>query len=469
MQDSKLILLVKTFDKEDWRWFKKFLLSPYFNNREELLPFFDYLRTQSPKFEARTLKKEKIFQKLFPKEVYDEKRISYLMNYLLGAAERFLAQRQIETQEPLLNNYLLKSLVDRQLNKHYAHQLKNAKKTLDNWNTKNPDYFYYKFQLTEIGNAHFTNQNLRIHDSYLQEMYDNLNQYFLVNALKYSCEMLSREKVLGTKYQFPITDEIISIIEKLKTYIEPLPFLFYQVFKVLSNEIETTHFEELKISLAQFDNQIPSSEKKTIYLYSINHCLQQYSKNRNPIYHVEQSLELYLTGIQQGFLLNKGYLSPWTFKNVVKLAMNLKRYDFTETFIQENYQKLEKEFQEDALHFNLADLYYQKKDYETAQIQLIQVQYSDIFYKIDSRVLLLKIYYETYETEALFSLIASFSIFLKRNKQIQASSKEMYLNFTSLLGQITRTKKDKIPALIEKIKSTNPLTNRKWLLSICKT
>ena len=107
MQDSKLILLVKTFNKEDWRWFKKFLLSPYFNNREELLPFFDYLRSKSTNFETKSIKKEKVFQKLFPKEKYDEKKISYLMNYLLSAAERFLAQKKIETQSPLINNFLL--------------------------------------------------------------------------------------------------------------------------------------------------------------------------------------------------------------------------------------------------------------------------------------------------------------------------------------------------------------------------
>ena len=60
MEGSKLIGLLKTFEKEDWTWFKKFLLSPYFNNREELIPFLDYLRGQAPEFKTKAIQKEKI-------------------------------------------------------------------------------------------------------------------------------------------------------------------------------------------------------------------------------------------------------------------------------------------------------------------------------------------------------------------------------------------------------------------------
>ena len=44
----------------------------------------------------------------------------------------------------------------------------------------------------------------------------------------------------------------------------------------------------------------------------------------------------------------------------------MKKYEFTENFIQENHKKLAVEFQEDALHFNLADLFYRKKEYNKA-------------------------------------------------------------------------------------------------------
>ena len=161
MQDSKLIGLLKTFEKEDWRWFRKFLLSPYFNSREELVPFFDYLRNQSPDFKEKAIKKEKVFKKIFPKQVYNEKQISYSMNFLLNQAERFLAQKEYESQEPLQNNHLQKSLVNRQLDKHYKFQYDKSEEFLEQRKHESIDYYLFKYQRSEIANIHYNNKNLR--------------------------------------------------------------------------------------------------------------------------------------------------------------------------------------------------------------------------------------------------------------------------------------------------------------------
>ena len=82
--------------------------------------------------------------------------------------------------------------------------------------------------------------------------------------------------------------------------------------------------------------------------------------------------------------------------------------------------------------------------------------------------MLLKIYYETSEGEALFALIASFSIYLRRNKKIAKDIRESYLNFTNTLGRIVRAHKEKYPSIIEKINDTKHLYNRNWLLEICQ-
>ena len=80
--------------------------------------------------------------------------------------------------------------------------------------------------------------------------------------------------------------------------------------------------------------------------------------------------------------------------------------------------------------------------------------------------MLIKIYYEIDEEEALLSLIASFTIYLKRNKKIASNIINTYLNFTSLTYQIIKAKPNKLPAILEKIKTIEPLTDRRWLISI---
>lgn len=469
MQDSKLILLLKTFNKEDWRWFRKFLLSPYFNNRKELINLFDYLRSQSPDFPLASLKKEKVFKKVFPKEAFNEKQLSYSMSYLLTQAEQFLTQRKFEESQPRINNFLLSALVDRNLNKNYNFHYDKFSKQLDRYETQNIDYFLLKYQFTEIANMQFLKQNLRQEDNHLFETYNNLHQFYFLNILKHSCELLTRQKSYGNSYNFQITDNTIAIIKNQKD-IPPIVSIYLQIYSLLKEKNEEeieTNFQYFKGLLATFYPVLPLVEKRIIYLHAINFCILQAHKNRNTQFYLEEMLEFYLFGINNEFLLSKGFLTPWTFKNVIKIGLNLKRYDFTESFIKEYHQKLEQEFQEDALHFNLADLNYRKKNYQEAQIHLLKIEYADIFYAVGSKAMLLKIYYETDEIEALLALIASFSIYLRRNKKIAKNTKESYLNFTIILGQVIRATKDKIPKVITKINDTPHLFNKAWLLEIC--
>ncbi|MFK7980606.1 MAG: hypothetical protein AB8G86_11535 [Saprospiraceae bacterium] len=468
MQNSKLIDLLKTFEKEDWRWFRKFLLSPYFNSREELVVFCDYLRAQSPDFKEKAIRKEKVFKKLYPNEIYDEKRISYAMNFLLGQAEKFLAQREIELQLPLVNLSLQKSLVKRQLEKHYNYQYDKSTQIFEDRKKENIDYYLFQYQKSEIANVHYNNKNLRNYDPNLQATSDELDQFYLIHKLKHCCEMVSRSKLMNAPYKPMLENEVVSFLETTPIYEAPLIAVYLETYFILKKEHAESNFEKLKGLLIEYKNLIPRIEKAIIYQYGINYCIFQMSKNNNLRYYAEQSLELYLDGIEQRILFNQGYLSPWHFKNVVKLGLNLKKYDFTEEFIQKHHKNLETHYQEDALHFNLADISYRKKNYKDAQIHLIQVQYSDLSYNLGAKVMLLKIYYEINEGEALFALIASFSIYLRRNKKLAKDVREAYLNFTNILGRIVRATKYKYPAIIEKINETKRLYNRNWLLEICQ-
>lgn len=467
IHESKLIELLKTFDKEDWRWFRKFLLSPYFNSREELIPLFEYLRSQYPEFKPNNLKKEKVFKKIFPNQAYNEKQLTYSMSYLLSRAEQFLAQRNLEATPATLQSHLLHELVNRQLDKHYRYQNEKANTYLQKRQAEHIDYYYFQYHLKEIGDLHFINQNQRVKNDQLQNAYDCLNDFYFLKILKHSCEMLTRHKVYGAVPDLSFTNEVVQFLERREN-MDALITIFLQIYYTLTLEDAEANFEKLKQLLESNEVCIPNSEKGIIYIYAINYAIYQCSRNNRIQYYTEQCLNFYLRGIKEGFLLNKGYLTPWTFKNVIKMGLTLKRYEFTEDFIQQYHKKLEVEFQEDALHFNLADLYYRKKNYDLAHTHLIQVQFSDIFYTLGAKAILLKLYYETQEEEALLSLLASFSIYLKRQKTLAQNVQQSYLNFTTLLSKFVRRKYKHIPEIIAEINDTQYLSNRSWLLKVCE-
>lgn len=467
MIQSKLILLLKTFKKAEWRRFKEFLTSPYFNKRTDLIAFFDYLATANPNFTHKKIAKEVIFKKLYPNQAYDDKQMRYLMNYTLKAAEHFLGQQKMENLS-LRDNYILEALVDRKLEKHSKRYFEKIAEHQKEEQEKSINYYYAKYKLADTANRHFNNQGLRKDNQNLKLAANNLDLFYFYHKLKYSCEMLNRQKVFSTKYNLEFTHLVYKYLEENKNQEEPLIAIYSQIFVLLTKEDATKNFENLKILIQKYNEVIPLIEKQHIYAFAINYCSWQIKFNNNAKYYVSQCLELYLEGIQQEFLFINGYLSPWNFKNVVKLAINLKKYNWTAKFIQDYYKKLAPEFQEDALHYNLADLAYRRQNYKDAQYHLLRVQYSDVFYTLGAKTMLLKIYYENNEIESLFSLIASFSIYLRRNKQVSNNFRETYLNFTMLLHQIVRANKLKIPSIIEKINKTTLVTNRSWLLQICQ-
>ena len=466
MTDSKLIFLLKTFEKAEWRRFREYLASPYFNKRTDLLDFYDCIYRTYPDLAEKTLKKQRVFQTLYPGLPYDDKQMRYLMNYTLQAAENFLGQQKLDALS-LRYNYVLEELVERKLPKH-------SKKYFDKIGTLRPaegeratEFYFTQYKLADTAIHYQSSRGVRQDHGQLSATTKQLDRFYFYHKLKYSCAMLNRQQLFSTQYDLELADALHQYLSN-QELADPLIAIYFRIYALLTQPDKADHFRQLKMLIRNHRAQISVAENQEIFLYAINYCSQRIKYNVDIEYHANEALDLYLEGIREGILLTDGFLSPWNFKNVVKLGINLRRYDFTEQFIQDYHLQLAPAFQADALHYNLADLAYRKGNYDAAQHHLLQVAYSDIFYTLGAKTMLLKIYYENQEIESLFSLIASFSILLRRHKKVSDTYRETYLNFATLLGQVVRTRRDRSDELKKRIQTTELLTNRAWLLEICE-
>src|SRR5690606_6104283 len=71
----------------------------------------------------------------------------------------------------------------------------------------------------------------------------------------------------------------------------------------------------------------------------------------------------------------KGEVSPWDFKNIVLIGLNSKEFDWTENFIQKFGPIIQEPYRENAVTFNLGQLYFYQKKYEKVLDQLRNVEY----------------------------------------------------------------------------------------------
>ncbi|MGK0390935.1 MAG: hypothetical protein ACI94Y_003695 [Maribacter sp.] len=92
--------------------------------------------------------------------------------------------------------------------------------------------------------------------------------------------------------------------------------------------------------------------------------------------------------------------------------MKLKEFYWIESFIYDYKKYLDVATKEDSFNFNLAKFYFEKKDYGTVMPLLIQTKYDDVLHNLGAKMMLVKMYYELKEFDALENLLEIFkSIF----------------------------------------------------------
>lgn len=462
MEKSKLILLLRTFSNKEWKLFSDFIRSPFFNKNEELIYFFDYLKKISSKgLPDIQVKREVIWRQLFPRKKYSEKLLNHYMSQLYQLGERFLQIQAFESKKQLTDFYLLEACIERRLEKSYQHANQRALKRLEQNPYRDEHYFYQRFLMAEVGDQHFMQKKVREADSNLKETAEYFDRYFLLKKLKLLCTILDRQRFLAMDYDLRWVEEIQQHFQKHDYADDPAIMVYYTLFQALTQPEEAHYFHDLKAHISIAEKVLPPATTKDLLYFAINYCIRKIRLGEKQ--YANDLMSLYQQGLLNKALLEDGFISPWTYKNMVKLALGLKQFEWVEDFVETYSSKLNEKTKEDAYHFNLADLYYHKKDYDRALSHLNQVEFSDIIYNIDAKAMLLKIYFETNAEEAFLSLTFSYKMFIKRNKLISKNIRDAHLNFINILYQIFKYKDQRFEQLKEKIENTPALNGRNWL------
>jgi glycyl-tRNA synthetase alpha subunit len=128
---------------------------------------------------------------------------------------------------------------------------------------------------------------------------------------------------------------------------------------------------------------------------------------------------------------------------------------------------LPKEHQANALSFNTARLHFAKQEYQNVLPLLQDVEYSDVFYMLDSKTTLFKTYFELNEYDALLSLAESFRVLLSRKKIISEQHRNNYTNFIRIALKIFRAEyknKKQLMQIETLFNEAKGIADKGWLL-----
>ncbi|PSR01718.1 MAG: hypothetical protein BRD50_08275 [Bacteroidetes bacterium SW_11_45_7] len=469
MLTTRLIQILHLLERDEFKRFGQFLNSPYHNIREKPVDLFNYLYPFFPEFNDPALDKSKVFRALFPQKPYNDTKLRQVMSYTTKKLEEFIAIENNYDEDNPKNLQLLSFLRKRSDAHLFGLYWKTIMNQYEQQQSLTEEVYLRRFQFEAENTRHIeqlSQEKSRLQELNLSSLGQNLDHYYIISKLKLYCDVLNYRNITGDTPDLLLMDEILNHIQQNDYSHVPGIAIYYNIIQTLLNNENESNFTRLKKLLSNYAYRFERREARRMYGMAQNFCIKKINSGQDN--YLEELFEIFQKLLHQKIIFgDDGKLSPWDFKNIVTVAVRLGRLNWTETFIEQYHHYIEEEEKTNAYTYNRAKLAYHQGDYSKVLDLLNQVTYNDIFYNLDSRVLLIKTYYELNEVVALDSAISSLNTFLNRKKRVVADyQRQLYSNFSHFVKQLSSLSinSDKeVQKLSSKLQNTNLVADKGWL------
>jgi hypothetical protein len=465
MYSSKLVDLFYRLTKKQQRALKKFVRSPYYNKRQDVVALFDLLYT-TPLENRLALKKENVSQKIYPNAPQDVDKVDYLMSFLSKLIEQFLVQEQVNENSIEHTICLMRAYRRLGMSKHFEQQYRKSSQILQKRALRDINYHEKVFAL-ENERYDFLSPQKREATKNLQLLSQTLDLRFLAQKLKDACRLLAHQAVVSRDYDFGLLDAILEYLKTHQTLLEHPAIASYYYFYLASKDAqkEGPYFYKFKDLLQRNLSCFKTSELEDLYTLGVNYCVKKINIGQSDF--EKELFEMYNLGLELGFLIQQGKLNHFKFNNICKLALRLGKISWTQEFIEIHQPLLAEKHRKSYINNAWSMLYFAKGDYDKTLLFLQEVGQEELFITMDTKIVLIKVFYMQQEYDALEALLNSFAVYIRR-KEVLAYHREIYKNFIRYVQKIIRLAPyDKIAkkALFQEIKLGQKILEKKWLLA----
>ncbi len=469
MRDTKLIIFLQSLDKKQLKRLQKFITSPYFNEQKQPVILLNLLIRYHPTFESKQATKEKIYQKLFGKVTYNDAKWRRLSSTLFKLCEQFLAHELFNQDQGQSHLYLLRYYEEKGLIKHFNTSLKALREQQNKKQYQDAKFFYYEYLICLQAQIAFVlnKEDVRTpkYNQILQHIDETLEHYYFLSKLHISGLILNHSKVV----QFDFEPSFIStILEHLETkeHVPPLISMYANMLQMINNENASPYFQALKKALQENTSEISTNDLRALTIFARNYCIAQINQGQE--HYLQEWLDIFKSELNNLVIDRDTNISIGNFKNAVTSALRLGALEWVESFIETFIHHLPTSQQTDVYHYSKAHLYFYQKKYNASIQLLYQAEFTDIFYKIGARKILLQIYHELDEIDARDNLINSLRVFIHSKKELISptfiESIRNFLNFLTAISKLLPSEKQQIAALKVELENTRVVTEKRWLL-----
>ncbi len=463
IRSTKTISTLSVLSPAEWKQLKTFLDSGLGGPSALALKLYRYLSVYFPFTTNKGLDREKVYEALFGNGNFDDKKLRYALTDLYQHACGFLKYKALDSDVGESRFLLGTLLAQRGADKAYLslYPTDDIDLTVDAY--ENAEHYLNRHRLSFIHMNHYLPRQKRDQSNPVEMVSRNLDIYFIAKKLQLLCEIINVQNVKAVNYEFLMRDEIVSLVETGQFNNIPIIAVYYRIYKTLTEPDRDDHFKDLKTLLIEYGSRFEKEELRDMYQYVMNYCIKKI--NQGVTEYISVLFEIYRTVLERKVIYSGNYLSQWDFKNIVVIGIRAGQQNWVLSFIEKFSNDLLPGERSNAYTYNLAYYYFSIGNYHRSLNLLRQVEFTDLYYQLDMRAILLKCYFETDEQETLFYHVAAFRVFLNRNRLISEYQRTIYRNLLKYTTQLVRANgnKRKITVIKNEIESVKQIADLNWL------
>lgn len=436
MQNTKLIQLLRTLSAAEFKQFKDFVKSPFFNKNKNVIALFESLKKFYPDFNNNMMNEEKVFNKIFPGEKYDYFKIKNIISDLLALGKEFISFIHYRDISKIKNKFLLEELRGRNLDSMFEQSYKVFTKELEEGKVRDENFFLQKLEFTDELHSYYSPKepNARIH--LFQEQHDLFLRYSIIKLLKSYNIMLHEKKQNNYDFKLRMFDEIFSYLKNNKDEDNPTLQIYYNII-LLEKEKDEKYFFVLKDLKDKYLDELNPLDKYMFFLHMSSYCAYVFNVLGRTDFMKEHFL-LSKENFDRG-TIELGKILYMDFLNHVKIAVRVNEFEWAENYISVFRDKLTEE-KESTLNFCFGYISYKRGNLNKALDLLSRTNFPNFIIKIQVKILLLQIYFEKEFFDQAISMIDTFRHYLSREKSIPEEFKESFYDYLRATNDLIKIK-----------------------------
>ncbi len=449
MKDTILGEIYNSLTKEELKKLNKYIRHSEWRESETIVKCHElYYYSIKEKKELEFNKKE-LFDYIYPGEKYTDNKLRFTQNRLLNAIKQFTVNYEFEKENVFTNKIWMDFLIDRRLKKNLQyHNQENNFVSQSEYRYLND---FFKSQEESLLSFQYPKEQAKQYTT-IQNVINKAQLFSDLVFIRNFCSLISFSLTFkAIPVELPI-DKLEKIRERTDIELYPEFRVYLAAIDLLIKKDEESYFSYKKKLFETLENW-EEQEKINLLIYLLNYTTQQLNQGKQE--YLDEQYNLFLEFEKRKIFQIKNYINHTRINNVVIIYLRKKEFEKAENFLNSHINLLDENLRSSCLHFNIARIKFEKKSYKECLRDLLFIDFSkDAFYSFNSKILLLKSYYELNESDALDSLIVSFKEFTKKNKIVSETYKQNCLSFLSLTKKLYASTDTALNTILKSIETT---------------